>query len=431
MHTRQLTAAALICRTVSWFPLWMLVLAVSQPESRLLAASGILVLAGLICQLWHRFLADRFYTNTGRIFRLNLLVLLPLTAGTGALLYLITKRIFTSVLLSAVTLPALSHGADRDAEQLWPIPHYAAHLTAAGIAAPLLYFADLHVSAALLPVVAVCSCGFLLLRNQLMLIRLVGRRSAGAAEVPDEIRRSNLGLVFGCILLCAVILVLREPVTALLQMLGEGLKLLIRLILTAISRAVAWFGGDAPAEPVADDGSGGAGELLRGQGSSLWSLLLLPLIPFVIHIWKQFIGDWIFDISEWLRDFAARLRGGRAAMETAAGEAAEFTDTEQIARPTNAAARSQKKHWLRALKKWRRQPDSDEKFYAGYALMCTAPAWGSDLPKASDTALEIAEKRAGRLDAVTGALHENRYAMHPLPETAVSEIAAVLEEMRN
>lgn len=428
-HIKPLTAVALLCRTAAWFPLWMLVLALSQPEPMLLAASGILLAGGLLCQLWHRFLAQKIYSNSGRVFRLNLLGLLLLTGGCGALVWLVTHRLFSSVLLSCVTLPALSHGADRDPEQLWTMPHFAAHLTGAVVGGVLLSTTDLHVSAALLPAVMLCACGFLLLRNQTMLIRLVSRRSTGEAEVPAEIRRSNLMLVLGCILLCAAVLLLRRPLSAMLGMLGNALKTLVRLLLLGLSRLTAWLGGNAPAEPTAPEDSDGAAQILRNEGSALWSLLLLPLIPVVVHIWKQFIGDWIFDISEWLRDFLARLRGGRAVGAAGAGEASEFTDTEELARPQQNADRSQKRHWLRDYRRWRKKPDSAEKFYDGYALMCQAPAWGDTPPAPSDTALEIAGKRAGTLDAVTEALHKNRYAQQPLPDSAVTEIGAVLEEM--
>ncbi len=212
-------------------------------------------------------------------------------------------------------------------------------------------------------------------------------------------------------------------------MLGDALKTLIRLIFLGLSRLTAWLGGSTPEEPTETEEPGGAAQILQDDGSALWSLLLIPLIPFVIHIWKQFIGDWVFDISEWLRDFLARLRGGRAVSAAAPGEASEFTDTEALARPQQSTDRSQKKHWLRDYRKWRKTPDSAEKFYEGYALMCQAPAWGDSPPAPSDTALEIAGKRDGTLDAVTEALHRNRYAQQPLPDSAVTEIGTVLEDM--
>ncbi len=426
---KQLTALALLCRALAWFPLWMPVLAVSQPEPTLLAASGILLAGGLLCQLWHRFLAEKIYSDSGRVFRLNLLGLLLLTGGCGVLVRLLTQQTFASVLLACVTLPALSHGADRDPGRLWTDAHFIAHLTGAVVGGALLSVADLHVSAALLPVVMLCACGFLLLRNQTMLIRLISRRSTGQTDVPADIRRSNLMLVLGCILLCAAVLLLRGPVTALLGMLGDALKTLIRLIFLGLSRLTAWLGGSTPEEPTETEEPGGAAQILQDDGSALWSLLLIPLIPFVIHIWKQFIGDWVFDISEWLRDFLARLRGGRAVSAAAPGEASEFTDTEALARPQQSTDRSQKKHWLRDYRKWRKTPDSAEKFYEGYALMCQAPAWGDSPPAPSDTALEIAGKRDGTLDAVTEALHRNRYAQQPLPDSAVTEIGTVLEDM--
>ncbi len=431
-----LTALSLLCRAAAGFPFWLILLSLRTGRTEVHAVCSLALAAGAFAlMLWKRHTDRRF---SPRIAALLTGIGLLLTAGGCAyiILELIPGALFTAVLLPLITFSVLLYGAGSEPALLFTGAHMAAFLTGAVIAAVLMYAAHLPVPAGLLyGVTAAVSALWLLLCNQLMLDRLVSRRGDSAGEVPADIRKSNLRLVAVTVLLLAAVFLFRRPIYRLFSMFGDALALVIRTAFRAIAAAVRWLSGD-DALPEPADTPQDAGEMpYPEEGNPLWALLLLMFVPIVILIWKNLLSDWIFDLRELFQRIRARLSGKRAQTAEAAPDGdAEYTDTETTARPA-AAARRQRRSWIRSLRAWHRQPDSDRKFYAGYALMLEAPAWGDAPPNAAETACEIRERwkdtHDDALGSVTEDLHADRYAQTGLPAHAVADAAAALDRLRH
>ena len=98
--------------------------------------------------------------------------------------------------------------------------------------------------------------------------------------------------------------------------------------------------------------------------------------------------------------------------------------------------RQKKRLWNRALRRWEKLPDGDEKFYAGFRLLLTAPCWTEGELRESDTVREICGKwmrghqPENALDAAAADYHAGRYAGTGLPAEALRDMAAALAAAR-
>lgn len=434
LRTDPLTILTLLCRSAVGFPFWLLILSLRTGDQTVQAACcGILAAGAFAVMLWRRFAVRRF--SAKQAFCLTgVLLLLTMALSVFLLLRLVPGSYIIVGTLPVFTLPAMLYGSDRPVSALFTGSHLTAFIIGVLFDTLLQSLTTLPFPMPLICAVTAAVCVlWLLLRNQLMLNRLVQRRGDTAGEVPADIRKSNLRMVVFTVLLLAFTLLFRRNIYRLFTMTGDALALLVRKLLHGLLALIRWLSGDGAEE---------AGEILQQEeeevvpqdGSALWSLLLLVFVPVVVVIWKNLISDWIFDLREAWRRFCSRLaakrRAGRPAAEK---DNEEFTDTESDARPVRAERR-QRRSWNRSLRAWQRQPDSDAKFYAGYALMLEAPAWENGQPRPSETAAEIRqrwqESHADTFGRVTEDLHADRYAETGLPQGAVSDAAEALAALR-
>ena len=263
-----------------------------------------------------------------------------------------------------------------------------------------------------------------------------GRPADGLGEVPAEIRRYNLRLVAGIILLLGLCFLLHRPIISLITGIGRGLRMLIRALFALITKLIAWLGGNAPEElPPAEGGVPGGDAPLPADSNPLWNLLWIPVLLLFIYILRPLLSELADSIREILMRISAKLHSRGGTVREIIPESGEFTDTETVSLPEeHAESRRAGRKWNKAVRAWERLPDNAEKFYAGYRLLMQAPAWETR-PAAADTALEICEKwkqqSGSGLTPVTDALHAERYAAQGLPDDAIREMKQALTMLGN
>ena len=435
----MLTLLSMLCRSLFWFPLWQLLLSLRNPQL-LLPAMSILLGGSLLSSCVTRYLRMRLYPHPKRAAWLSFLIMSACAALCAAGCALLHIEPAVCILLSACTFLGTHRKNDAAPEKLFTVNSYAVFVSAAVIVSLMLYAAHLPADTSLtLAVVGTVSALFFLQRNQYMLRRYINRRTNTETNVPQEIRRGNLILVGGIILLLAGVFLFREP---LLHLLAQIQKLMIRVvsgILHLLHRAVLFFSGnDVPlpeeAEEIAEET-----EMfpVTGKTNPLWYLLWIPFIMVTWIMWREFLSDWVYDIRILLQDLIAKLRHtdpeGRAVRRT---ETDEYYDNEMTV-SREARSRKRQRAWRRALRQWQAMPESSEKFYAGYRLLLDAPCWQADLLHPSDTVREIREKWAAyytpqeALDAVTDDFHADRYAETGLPPDAIADLTKALQCIRH
>lgn len=425
-----LTLTALFCRCAAWYPLWLLLL--SLCAGGLLPSMGTLLLCTLTVNICVRGFRLHFRKSSPRAGILSVIVILLTAAAAVLSVRQLCGGLIAACITAGVTMLCTLHGIEAEPEELFPINAYAAFLTGTVIVTAMLSIAHLPSHSGL----TLCAAGlisalYFLLRNQFMLLRFVNRRSMAETDVPRDIRRSNLMLVLGVILLLAVVWVFRAPMQHLLQMLQDAARRLVFLLLEGLTRLIAWLGGNAPAQM--PESSETASEMHpSGKSNPLWLLLWIPVLAVAWYVWRSFLSEWFFDCRALLTRLIDRLRHTEDAdAERLPAETAEYCDTETVLRPTETVRR-RRTRWKRELRRWQKLPDSAEKFYAGYALLLRAPCWEDAELCDSDTVREIREKWLCRhtpqaaLDPVTDAYHTHRYAECPLPANALPDLTAAL-----
>ena len=429
MQSALIPILAMTLRSLGWFPVWLLLLNISkQPQDKLLICSAMLFGCGLLCGLWQRFrklkLRRRMKSLTAA-----LLILPPAAAGIG--IYLLTQRLVTAAAMPLVMMIFCIRGAERDSEQLYSRTNFVFTVTGAVLTLLMFSIAKLSDQTVLIfTLTASVSGGFLLLRNQCMLERLVSRRSDGEGIVPKEIRRHNLRLVLGIFVIVGLLLLVRGPLTDLFTGAARGLVTLFVMGARWLTRAVSGAEGDAPDVPEETEiGQQPAGETF-GNASQLWDLLIIPVLILLIYFIRLVFQSYAYDIREWFWRLREKLHREAPVREITA-QTGEYTDTETDVLPEEAAgSRAKRRMWTKQLKEWEKSPDTPEKFYLGYQLLLAAPAW-DPLPEDADTVLEIREKwrkyREDELDRVTDEFQNDRYAMNGLAPAAVSDMQTALE----
>ena len=430
-----LTLLAVCCRCGVWFPVWMLLLSI-YPDGPMCPAMALLMTCAVCAVLWKRFCERKFLHGKTAFLAAGLPALL-LCCGCTYCIHLLGFGFAVSGFLSAVTLFAVTAGAGKPPETLCSPTAYAAFLSCNIIAAGLLHFANLPVPLTLiLTVTGIFSGIWLLLRNQFMLLRLVNRRSASDTDVPQDILRSNLKMVFGIALLIAGLMLFRRPLLQMLLWMQNAAHAAVSALFTLLARLIAWLDSNEPDTPPLTE-AGGIPQMEEGTFHPLWLILWLPFVAVAVIVWKNFLSDWYYDLREWIGAFIKRMRSSRtpAGSVPVQEKQSDYYDTETDERPPRTA-KQEKREWRKRLRAWMRQPDSREKFYAGYLLLTEAPAWADTKLKASDTVREIQQKwaethtPADALDAVTAAYHADRYAEKDLPADAVARLTDTLRELR-
>ncbi len=426
-----LTAAALTCRSLGWFPLWLLVLH--------LAGSSALLPVGCI-QFSGAFLSAAAARGIRLHFRSSHRFLAAVVQTAAAILcclltFYITGMLFPSVVMTAGTIIGANFRIDAEPDQLFTVNTYTTFLTAAVLVPATLYLAHLPTGIpVLLPVTGAVSALYFLLRNQFTLHRFINRRTAADTAVPPEIRRGNLMLLCAVFVMITCIIIFRAPLLHLMTQMKEAAYHLAAFLWHLISQIAAYFEDETTYSELPDTAQ--ESELLpAGKGSPLWLLLWIPVIPVAVIIWREFLSDWVYDFRILLARLIAGLRN-REQTETVRmlDSNDDYFDTE-TAETRGLSLRRQHRTWRKEVSRWKKLPDSPEKFYAGYRLLLRAPHWNSEQPQASDTVREIREKWAAQftpaeaLDAVTNDFHTDRYAAQGLPQNAVRDIAEALEQM--
>ena len=432
-HRTRLKVLALLCRSLAWFPLWLLLLHLC-PRQPVTAAACLLTAAGAVTALLIQTVRLRFAEKPLlRTLCGAASLLIPAAICTYLLCFWTGSLAVPVILAGAAGIAAALIGRETAPDQLFSPTVFAAFLTGSLIVPLLMHLAEMPVPLiALMTVMCLQSGLFLLLRNQFMLLRMVNRRSNTETDVPAHIRRGNLLMVAGVILLILCGLLLRRPIAAGIRAAGVMLAAAVRALLRGLVNLVAWLGGNAPEMPeeldqLPDDSA----PMPAGSSSKLWLLLWIPLAAVTYYIWKVFLSDWVWAIREALEQLMMRLTRGRAAASGTAASGQGYTDTETAAERVQSR-RSAERSWRRRLRKWRKMPDSAQKFYDGYALLLASPAWERGTLRDSDTAREICGKWAmqaqepAALDAVTADLHADRYAETGLPAAALRDMERVL-----
>lgn len=432
---KTLTLLSVCCRCGAWFPVRLLLLSIF-PNSMMLPASGLLFCGAVCTVLWKRFCEKRFSKGKSAFFA-ALIPALLLCCVCVSCLMLMHFSTAVCIAVSCLSLFPVMHGAEKTPEDLCSSSAYAAFLSGCVIVAALLHIAQLPVPLTLiLADIGVLSAFWLLLRNQFMLLRMVNRRSVTDTDVPPDIQKYNLKMVFGIIILIAAMLIFRRPLLQLLTWMQEAACAAVNGLFTLLTRFVAWLSS----KETALDDPNAASQMQpteRGVLFPLWLLLWIPFFAVAVYIWKLFLSDWYFDIRYWLAAFIKRMRSRRqiSASDRTVTEQPDYYDTETAERPQHTA-RHERREWRRKLRAWMRLPDSTEKFYAGYVLLTEAPAWADTKLLPSDTVREIQKKwKAAHtppeaLDSVTAAYHADRYAEAGLPENAVAELTEALRKLR-
>lgn len=449
---KLLTAAAILCRSFAWFPLCILLpsLRAEDGQNRMLAGlmeeirmtihsdAQILLPALLICflsfavQMTAHTAGERFRISPCKAFAIKLTAALPAVVLSIFAVYRMSGSLFNAVVLTAAAILLPLHGIDNPPEKLFAQPHYVAFLTAVILSALTLHLSDLPMHTGwLFAVTAVISALFLLLLNQFMLLRLVNRRSNAETPVPSEIRRSNLVMVIGMLLLMTAILVFRKPLTAvLIWMRDTAAAAFWKLVIKIIQNKGPVMGTEEEEAEILLPPPG-------SEASFLWTLAWIPILFVMWIVWRNLLSDWVYEIHQLLRRLIAFLRGETrsAGSRKRTAESEEYYDTETTEQKP-LTKKQKKRRWRQQVRAWRSLPDSREKFYAGYQLLLTAPAWEADELRDADTVREIREKwlrhhtPQDALDAVTAAYHTDRYAEKGLPEKAVAELSAALDRLR-
>lgn len=430
---KYLTVPLMLCRTLAWSPLWMLILSLRAPDM-LLPCTGILTACAVLSVLAVR--AFRLHFRPAAAAVCGLLTVLPAAVLCGYLLRQLSGSLFSACLLTAVTFFAVIRGSDSEPDQMFPITAYAAFLTGTVLSYALLYSAALPVSGAyVLGITGLLSACYFLLRNQLMLLKLAGRRSTVTGDVPADIRRGNLMLAVGMILLLAFVFCFRAPLLQLLILMQNGAKKLAFAILTAVTNLISRLGGDAP---VTQDVSSEPDtvQMPAGKSNPLWLLLWLPVFAAACYIWHMFLSEWFYACRDALAGMIRRLRGDapEQAESRTLPEEASYFDTAVLTRPERSQ-RQKRRIWRKKLRAWERLPDSSAKFYAGYRLLLEAPVWTASELRDADTAEEIRRKWMRQhlpedaLDQVTDDFHAERYAMQALPPHAIANLTKTLKKL--
>ena len=423
-------AAALFCRALSWFPVWMLVCGLYQPEQPYLAhITALLTLCGTISG----FLICGVRTKHGKRHPLSIGISAVLCAAAGYAVYLLTNASVPAFMLPLTVLFPAVTAFNLDADQLFSPTRFGAMNIGAILTVGLLFTASLHVplteTSAVCAITAVC---FLLLRNHSMLHRMVNRRASTETAVPREIRQSNLRMVIVLLVLLTAVFFLRGAIMQLLQWGGSAVGTVLSVGFSAVRKFFEWIssGNSSPADPAEAGDGGGMQAAAEGDHWLINLLIIIPTLLIAVYVWKQFLSDWISDLRDAIIALILRLRAKRKGSNTHSSEDGAYTDTESAAAPESPRKRRMRQ-WMKELRAWRRLPDNPKKFYAGYRLLLEAPAW-SPTPSAADTARELCAKwhiqmpTKPPLDAPTAALEQDRYALKGLPASAYSDIAEAL-----
>lgn len=433
----MLTVIPIFCRCLGWFPVWLLLLSLAPPAA-MLPAMGILLGGSLLSTFCGRLLWLRFPYKKQLAFRLSKLLMLILAALCAGGCMLTGAGPAISILLAAATCIGTNRHLNAAPDQIFTVNSYATFLTAMVIASILLAAAHLPAHGNLvLGTAGIISALYFLLRNQFMLRRFIARRSSTDADVPQDIRRGNLMLVTGVIVLIAAAFLFRTQLVSLLTWLHHGLQQIVYAFFRFLFHIAEQFEGN-PADAVEEviEEEPALSPPVPGKTNPLWLLLWIPVIAVAYKIWREFLSDWVYDIRMLLLDFIARLRKSDQEGEIRRSESADFYDTEtNVAR--EKSDRSKQRTWRRDLRRWQSMPDGREKFYAGYRLLLEAPGWQEHPPLGADTVREIREKWAAyytpkeALDAVTADFHADRYAECGLPPEAIADLDKALRCIRN
>lgn len=433
----MLDTLALLCRVLGWYPFWLLLLSLCPPET-MLPCMGILTGIALVTTFCSQMLRHMLHERKVLSFRLSIIWTVLSAAVCAALCALISGSTAIAVLLSALTVAGSHRKCDADTGDLFTVNSYAAFLTCTVIAAVMLAAAhqNTHISMTL-GVIGGISAAYLLLRNQLMLRRFVNRRSSVETAVPAEIRRGNLMLVGGIILLLAVVFIFHTPLTHFLEWLHHSMIRLVTAIVQFFFRIIERFSGEAPAEAeeVLFEEEAGLPQA-AGRSNPLWLLLWIPFITIAYIVWREFLSDWVYDLKMFILDFIAGLRKKDTHRRTRRIENGEYFDNEtKLER--ERSAHSRRRLWRKALMQWKAMPESNAKFYAGYRLLLDAPCWQEGMLKDADTVREVRDKWAAYykpeklLDAVTADFHADRYAETGLPPEAIADLWTALTYIKS
>ena len=416
------------CRSLGWFPVWLLLLVISQQtQSAVLLCSAMFFGTGLLCGVWQR-IRKVVLRHRMRAFSAFLLILPPAAAGAGT--FFLTQRIFTACFMPLVMMIFCIKGAASDTAKIYDRTLYIFTLTGAVLTALMFKVTQLNPQTVLMfSLTAAVSAGYLILRNQCMLQRLVSRRNDGGGVVPKDIRRHNLYLVAGILVGLSLLLLLREPVADFFTGIARGLVTLFVMGIKFITSIVSKSEGD-PLDGTEADAAQQAEQLAEaGTSSPLWNLIWIPIILVMFFFWRMIFRAYAYDIREWFRKLREQMHRKPAVREFHA-ETGEYTDTETDALPEDVTgSRAQHRKWAKQFKAWEKTPDSPEKFYAGYQLLLSLPAFEPH-PEDADTVLEVLEKwhkyRENELDTVTDEFSSDKYEEKGLASSAVSDMHTAL-----
>lgn len=246
------------------------------------------------------------------------------------------------------------------------------------------------------------SC-YALCQNQSNIDFMMARRKHRLEHLPDRVRGRSLKLTLVVIGIGLICVLLAPQLGWLLEQLLNGLKYLLSLIV----RLIAWLIPDSePSETVEEtvpQNDGDMGGLVGAeQGSPWWDYIMWPaiiaLICWLVYTYRDQIMRSL--ITFW-RALRSKVKGALFSVPARAGLMAdaegEYEDevveleASELDEQDNAEKFRLRK-WKKAVRLWRSEIDSPEKYRSGYRLALDWLSWKKVPVSPSDTPLELLEK---------------------------------------
>ena len=260
-------------------------------------------------------------------------------------------------------------------------------------------------------------CCYALCQNQSNIDFMMARRKHKLEHLPDRVRGRSLKMTLVIIGIGLVCVLLAPQLGWVLEQLLNGLKYLLSLVV----RFIAWLIPDSePSESVEETitqqqgDMGGFGE--ASEGSPWWDYIMWPLMIalacWLIYTYRDDIMRWA--VTFW-RSLRRKIKGALFSVPARAGLMAdgegEYEDevVELEAAELDEDGTQDKfklRKWKKAVKLWRAENDSPQKYRDGYRLALDWLKWKNVPILPSDTPLAILEKAKTTLpqsdwDAVT------------------------------
>ena len=246
------------------------------------------------------------------------------------------------------------------------------------------------------------SC-YALCQNQSNIDFMMARRKHRLEHLPDRVRGRSLKLTLVVIGIGLICVLLAPQLGWLLQQLLNGLKYLLSLVV----RFIAWLIPDSePSETVEETVTQSSGDMgglgASDEGSPWWDYIMWPLI-IALACWLIYTyrDDIMRALITFWRTLRSKVKGALFSVPVRAGlmadaegeyedEVVELEASELDEDDSQVKFRLRK--WKKAVRLWRAENDSPQKYRDGYRLALDWLSWKKVPVSPSDTPLDVLEK---------------------------------------